>query len=102
MMGAINRDGLCEALQIPERYSILLVIALGKPNEEVVLEKVGGDGQTDYWRDEKHVHHVPKRALDELIIGPGSLIGHVTPLNPGRYSRTSEVGSVSLSMAHHR
>ena len=69
MMGAINRDGLCQALQIPERYSLLLVIALGKPNEEVVLESVGEDGQTNYWRDEKEVHHVPKRSLEEIIIG---------------------------------
>ena len=69
MMGAINRDGLRETLQIPERYEILLTIALGKPNEKVVLETVGDDGNTDYWRDNESVHHVPKRSLDELIIG---------------------------------
>jgi nitroreductase len=68
MMGAINQDGLRQVLQIPERYAILLVIALGKPNEEVVLETVGDDGQTNYWRDKKDVHHVPKRSLDSIII----------------------------------
>ena len=68
MMGAINRDGLREVLQIPERYEILLTIALGKPNEKVVLETVGEDGNTNYWRDDESVHHVPKRSLDEIII----------------------------------
>jgi nitroreductase len=68
MMGAIKRDALREVLQIPERYEILLTIALGKPNEEVVLEVVGAEGQTDYWRDSDEVHHVPKRSLDEIII----------------------------------
>jgi phosphoserine aminotransferase len=67
-MGAINRDGLREVLQIPERYEILLTIALGKPNEKVVLETVGEDGNTNYWRDDESVHHVPKRSLDEIII----------------------------------
>jgi nitroreductase len=69
MLGAINVKGLVAALQIPERYAVLLVIALGKPREEVVLETVGPDGQTNYWRDGQGVHHVPKRSLEEIIIG---------------------------------
>lgn len=68
MMGAINMDGLRQALQIPERYAILLVIALGEPKEQVVLETVGPDGQTNYWRDEQGGHHVPKRRLEEIIL----------------------------------
>jgi len=68
MMGAINRDALREALQIPEQYEILLVISLGKPNETVVLDTVGEDGSTRYWRDEESVHHVPKRLLDDIIL----------------------------------
>jgi nitroreductase len=67
MLGAINVKGLCAALQIPEKYAVLLVIALGKPNEEVVLETVK-DNQTNYWRDSQGVHHVPKRALEDIII----------------------------------
>jgi nitroreductase len=68
MIGAIQVDGLKQALKIPERYAILLVVALGKPKEEVVLEQVGPDGRTDYWRDGQGVHHVPKRPLEEIIL----------------------------------
>ncbi len=68
MMGAINVKGLRETLQIPERYAVILVIALGKPNEEIVLETVGQDNQTNYWRDSNEVHHVPKRSLEDIII----------------------------------
>lgn len=68
MLGAINVKGLREALQIPEKYAVLLVIALGQPNEEVVLETVGRDNQTNYWRDGRGVHHVPKRPLEDIIV----------------------------------
>jgi nitroreductase len=69
MIANIDRQGLRKALEIPPRYEILLVLALGKPKEKVVIETVGSDGDTKYWRDSKDVHHVPKRTLDEIIIG---------------------------------
>jgi nitroreductase len=69
MIANINREGVRKALEIPSRYEILLVLALGKPKEKVVIETVGPDGDTKYWRDSRSVHHVPKRPLDEIIIG---------------------------------
>lgn len=65
----IRKEGLRKALEIPPRYEILLVLALGKPKEKVVIETVGPSGDTKYWRDSEEVHHVPKRPLDEIIIG---------------------------------
>jgi nitroreductase len=69
MIGSIQESGLRDALEIPARYEICLVIALGKPAETVVLETVGPDGDTRYWRDDEDVHHVPKRPLDDIILG---------------------------------
>ena len=68
MIGSLDRPRLQQALDIPDRYDILLVLALGKPGETVVLEDLPPNGDTPYYRDEKGVHHVPKRTLDELII----------------------------------
>jgi len=68
MIGSIDRDGLRQALAIPERYEILLVLALGTPAEDVVLEDVDPDGDVKYYRDAQGVHHVPKRSLDEVIL----------------------------------
>jgi nitroreductase len=68
MLGALDREGLRRTLDIPERYEILLALALGKPKEAVVIEDVGPDGDIKYYRDDAGVHHVPKRSLDELIL----------------------------------
>jgi nitroreductase len=69
MIANIRKEGLRTALNIPERYEILLVLALGRPREKIVIEKVRSDGDTKYWRDGEGVHHVPKRSLDDIIIG---------------------------------
>jgi nitroreductase len=69
IIGSIRRQGLRNALDIPERFEILLVLALGVPREKVVIETTGDDGDIRYWRDGGGVHHVPKRRLDDIIIG---------------------------------
>lgn len=67
IIASVNRDQLRNDLNIPERYRILYVIALGKPMETVVLEAVR-EGDIKYWRDSSGIHHVPKRDVDELIL----------------------------------
>ena len=69
MIGNIDRDGLRKALEIPSHYEILLVLALGKPKERMVIETVGQDGATQQWWDNDRVRHVPKRSLDDVIVG---------------------------------
>ncbi|SMP67907.1 PAS domain S-box protein [Anoxynatronum buryatiense] len=68
MFGSIDRDGLREALNLDPRFEILLVIALGKPVEKVILEPLKPDGDIKYYRDDNQVHHVPKRSLEEVIV----------------------------------
>ncbi len=68
IIGTVQREKLRKALDIPSLYQILLVLALGKPREKVVLESVGPEGNIKYWRDSEGVHHVPKRALDDIIL----------------------------------
>jgi nitroreductase len=68
MIGSLNRPGLREDLKIPMKYHIPLVIALGEPGEEIILEQVDETGNIQYWRDENDFHHVPKRSLDEIVL----------------------------------
>lgn len=69
ILGNVQRSRLAEALGIdPTLYSIDLVLALGKPKEEVVIVSVKEDGDIRYYRDENKVHYIPKRTVDELIV----------------------------------
>jgi nitroreductase len=68
MIGSLKKRELAEALMVSDRYEILLVLALGVPGEAIRLEPVGEDGSIKYFRDDDGVHHVPKRALDDVIL----------------------------------
>jgi nitroreductase len=67
ILATVNRDGLRGDLKIDERFEILLVLALGKPKEIVKVEYIEAGGDIKYWRDEKGVHHVPKRPIEEIV-----------------------------------
>lgn len=69
IIASVNKPALRQALDIPERYEIVFVLAIGKPKESVAIDAVGPDGDIKYWRDDQQTHHVPKRSLDDLIIG---------------------------------
>lgn len=68
IIASINREHLRKALDIPSRYQILLVLALGKPREKVVIETVDHTQDIKYWRDTDGMHHVPKRLPDDIIL----------------------------------
>ena len=49
--------------------TILLVLAIGKPREKIVAETLKPDGDVKYWRGSGGVHHVPKRRLNDIMLG---------------------------------
>ena len=67
MIGNIRKAELRRILELPETLEILLVIALGKPVETVVLEDAEPGGSIKYYRDKEGVHYVPKRTREELV-----------------------------------
>jgi len=68
IIASIGKRELSAVLDLDPRFEILLVLALGKPAETVVIEEMGEGGDCKYWRDERQVHHVPKRRLEDIIV----------------------------------
>ncbi|MCB8964653.1 MAG: nitroreductase family protein [Bacteroidales bacterium] len=69
IIASVRKEELNKLLNLPEYLKVALVLALGYPKEEVVIEPMPSDGSVVYWRDSQGVHHVPKRSLDDLIVG---------------------------------
>ncbi len=69
IVGNVKRDELRQALAIPANLEILLALAIGKPKEQAVIDIVGADGNIKAYWDELQIRHVPKRALNEIIVG---------------------------------
>ena len=68
ILASVNRERLRESLDLPAHLEVILVLALGKPAETVVLEPVSEAHGIRYYRDQAGVHHVPKRALEDLVL----------------------------------
>ena len=71
MIGAFNKN-VKELLGLAGRFEPALIIALGKPDEKIVLED-SADG-VDYYRDKNDVHHVPKRRMEDILIQRGKTV----------------------------
>nr|WP_321257053.1 nitroreductase family protein [uncultured Pseudodesulfovibrio sp.] len=69
IIGTVNRRKLSRMLDLPENFDILLVLALGVPAQDVVVEPLPSDGSIHYWSGDDDRHHVPKRGLDDLLVG---------------------------------
>jgi len=67
MIASIKREELRNDIELPDKYEILLIIAIGKPVESVIIDELKGN-DVKYWRDKDKIHHVPKRSLKEIII----------------------------------
>ena len=69
IIASIKKRSLTEALGIDgNRFQPDMVLALGKPAEDVRIVDVPAGGATEYWRDAEGMHYVPKRALSDVLL----------------------------------
>ncbi len=68
MIGAVNRPGLKGALGLPDHLEPVLVLAIGKTIEEVIVEPQEPGSVAYQWWETKDIRHVPKRSLEEIMV----------------------------------
>ena len=68
MIGAFNKEALEKAFNIEAKYELQLVIAIGKPNQNIIIDEIQNGDDIKYWEDKEANHHVPKRKLEDIII----------------------------------
>ena len=67
IIAAFQKKNVSETISLPNHLDIMLILAIGRPKEDIVLQDVDETGNIKYWRDEKNTHYVPKRKLDDII-----------------------------------
>ena len=72
MIGNFAPKRIAEALELPETLTPMLIVALGKPDETIVLTEIDPGENTDYYRDDQDVHYVPKRKLEDIVLDAGT------------------------------
>lgn len=65
LLGALDYESIESLLGIPGSHPLVLTVALGYSDQEVVLEE--GTSEIDYWLDEECVLHVPKRPSENIV-----------------------------------
>lgn len=67
MIGSFSPDAVAQTLALPAGLVPQLILALGKPDETVVLTDEAEDGSVTYYR-ENGIHYVQKRSLANVIV----------------------------------
>ncbi len=68
IIAAFNRKKIKEIVNSGENIEPLLVLALGKPKEEVNLYEINPGDDIKYWRNSEQIHQVPKRKLKDILL----------------------------------
>ncbi len=67
IIGSATEEAMANVLGLQENIVPKLILALGVPDEKVVLTDAN-DGDTSYYRDGEGTHYSPKRLVDDIII----------------------------------
>ena len=65
---AFKEKEINEALGLGDNFNLLMVVAVGYPLEEVVIDDIHAGDDFKYYGDQDQVHHVPKIVTEDLLI----------------------------------
>lgn len=68
MIGNFVPEEVKEKMNFADNLQPMLIIALGKPNENIIITEIENGDSIKYYRDENDTHFVPKRKLNDILI----------------------------------
>jgi len=68
IIGALDKDKLRDAFSLRGDLELHYVIAIGMPDQNIVIDEIELGQDTKYWVDKDGNHHVPKIRLEDIII----------------------------------
>jgi nitroreductase len=68
LIGNFSPAQISSALDLPQHLRPVLIVAIGKPEETIIVLDAKEGENLSYYRDENDAHYVPKRKLEELLI----------------------------------
>ncbi len=68
MIGNFSPAAIKETLELSPNLEPVLIVAVGKPDEKIVLTEAAPGDSVDYYRDDEDVHYVPKRRLQDVVL----------------------------------
>ena len=68
MIGNFSPAAIKETLELSPDLEPVLIVAVGKPDEKIVLTEAAPGDSVDYYRDDEDVHYVPKRRLQDVVL----------------------------------
>lgn len=66
-LASVDKEHCKELFDLTDTYEVVLGLAIGVPDEEVTVVPVKED--TNYFRDAEGNHYVPKRSLEQVLLG---------------------------------
>ena len=67
IIATFQKNKIAQTILLKEHLEILLILAVGKPKENIIIQDMDSSNDIKYWRDEQGNHYVPKRKLDNII-----------------------------------
>ncbi len=64
----VNGYAVSKHFYLPSNLEVVMVIALGYPDQIVIMTDIGDDGSIKYYEDNSGNHFVPKRSINDIII----------------------------------
>lgn len=66
MIASFDKIQIHKELNIAENFELVLILAIGKPNEEITIVEKSNLEDVKYWRED-NIHFVPKKCLEDIL-----------------------------------